>query len=199
MPRYITIAEVNTMLGISGEDTLISQLIDGAESIFDGLIGSETGLITSAKTEDFAINNPNQPREKRNRVFYLGTYKPTAITTINGASPGTANVDYTLSGNVLEFKDAQTPPTTFPYRFRIVYTSGFADINAIPPDIKAAIKTITAAFYNTKNAQGIASFRQDLLSVNYKDGSILDTIIDPASKNIVQATVARYTVYDFYA
>lgn len=199
--RYVTTAEVNTLLGISGEDTLIDSLIDGAESLFDNLIGSETGLISSTKTEDFAVDDDSKPRSKRNRVFDLGTYKPTAITTINGASPGTVNVDYTLTRQRLEFKDIPTPPSAFPYVYRIVYVSGYTAIDAqtqtypLPADIKTAVKYITAGLYNTKNAQGIASFKQDLLSVNYKDGSILDTILDPASKSFIQAVVANYTVY----
>lgn len=193
--RYVTTAEVNTLLGISGEDTLIDSLIDGAESLFDNLIGSETGLISSTKTEDFAVDDPSKPIAKRNRVFDLGTYKPTAITTINGTSPGTLDVDYTLTRNRLELKDVPTPPSSFPYRYRIAYVSGFADIDHVPADIKTAIKYIAAGFYNTKNAQGIASFKQDLLSVNYKDGSILDTILDSNAKTFLQAVVANYTVY----
>lgn len=193
--KYVTVQEVNTLLGTSGEDSLIEALIQGAESLFDGLIGSETGLISSAKTEDFSVNDESLPPEKRNRVFYLRTYKPTAITTINGISPGTLDTDYTLTRNTLEFKDAVDEPTAFPYRFRIVYTSGFADINAVPADIKNAIKYIVSGFYSTKNSQGLSSFKQDLLSVNYKDGSVLDTILDTTQKTFVHATVSRYTVY----
>lgn len=194
--RYVTTAEVNTLLGISGEDTLIDSLIDGAEALFDNLIGSEAGLITSTKTEVFAAEDQTKPAAKRNRVFDLGTYKPTAITTINGAAPGTLNVDYTLTRQRLEFKEVPNPPSAFPFVYTIVYVSGYANIDAIPADIKTAIKYITAGFYNTKNAQGIASFKQDLLAVNYRDSSALDTILDSNSKSYLQAVVAKYTVHD---
>ena len=49
--RYITLSEMNSFLGISGEDSHITSLIEGAESIFDTLIKSELGLLTSTKTE----------------------------------------------------------------------------------------------------------------------------------------------------
>jgi len=200
--RYVTTAEVNTLLGTSGEDELIDSLIDGAESLFDTLIGSETGLISSTKTEDFAVEDQSKPAAKRNRVFDLRTHKPTAITTINGAAPGTLNTDYTLTRNRLEFKDAPTAPSAFPFIYRIAYVSGYTAIDAgtqtypLPADVKTAIKYIVAGFYNTKNAQGIASFKQDLLSVNYKDGSILDTILDQSGKSFIQAVVTKYTVYE---
>lgn len=193
--RYVTVAEVNSLLGTSGEDTLITSLIEGAESLFDSLIGSDTGLLTSSKTEYFEVNDLSKPYLLRDRVFDLGTYKPTAITTINGVSPGTVNVDYTITRQRLEFKLPQISPNTFPYRFAIVYTSGYADIAAIPNDVKTAVKYIVGALYNTKNAQGIASFRQDLLSVNYKDGSVLDTILDGNQKNFIQAVIQSYSVY----
>jgi hypothetical protein len=193
--RYVTTAEVNLVLGTSGEDSLIDTLIDGAEALFDGLIGSETGLISSVKTEDFAVDDTSKPRDLRNRVFDLGTYRPTAVATINGASAGVLDTDFTLTGQRLEFRDFQQTPNVFPFRFRIVYTSGFASIADIPADIKTAVKYIVGALYNTRKAQGIASFKQDLLSVNYRDTGILDTILDPESRGMVAATAANYTVY----
>ena len=132
-----------------------------------------------------------------NRVFDLGAYKPTAVTTVNGASAGTIDVDYIITGNRLEFKDTKTAPTTFPFRFRIVYTAGIvaANVAAVPVDIKTAIKTLASAIYSTRKASGVASFKQDLLSINYKDTNVLDTILDPAEKNVVQVIARKYTVY----
>jgi len=192
--RYVTVAEVNSLLGTSGEDTLITSLIEWAESLFDNLIGSETGLLTSSKTEFFEIDDQSKPYDIRNRVFDLWTHKPTAITSINWVSTGTVNVDYTITRQRLEFEDYQIQPTSFPYRFKIIYVSGYADIAAIPNDVKTAVKYIVGALYNTKNAQWVASFRQDLLYVNY-NGSILDTILDGSEKNFIQSVINKYTVY----
>ena len=80
---------------------------------------------------------------------------------------------------MLELKNGVAIPNTFPYRYKIVYAAGFA---TIPSDVKLAIQTLVGALYNTRNANGISSYRQDLLSVNFKDASILDTITDSEEK-----------------
>ena len=137
---------MNSFLGISGEDSHITSLIEGAESIFDTLIKSELGLLTSTKTEY------HDPKEY-NDSFWMRTYKPTDITTINGVDPGTIGTDYIIDGTKLVLKEALLFPTNFPYNFKIVYVSGFADINAIPQDVKIAIKYIVAGLYNTTKSQ----------------------------------------------
>lgn len=196
---YVTTAEVKTHLSIHGssQDALIDALIDGAESLFNSLVGTDS-LISSEHTEDFDIDNPNVSWYKRNRAFLLGAYKPTAVTTVNGVSAGTIDVDYIIKGNSLELKETPNIPTTFPYRIRIVYTAGITpgtDTAAVPADIKLAIKTITGSLYNARKADGIASFKQDLLSVNYKSESLLDTILDPEAKTAITLTARKYTVF----
>lgn len=198
--RYLDKADLKLLLDISGtgQDNLLDAIIESAESIFDALIGQESGIISSSHTEDFAVNYQNKPWADMNRVFDLGAYKPTAVTTINGVSAGTIDVDYILDGQRLIFKDAKTAPTAFPFRFRIVYTAGItaADLTEIPQDIKTAIKTLASAIYATRKASGVASFKQDLLSINYKDTNVLDTILDPAQKNAVQLIAQKYTVHN---
>ena len=61
--------------------------------------------------------------------------------------------------------------------------------------MKLVIKMLVGAMYNTRNANGVASFRQDLLSVNFKDASILDSLVDPETKGTIQAVVNKYKVY----
>lgn len=198
--RYLDKADLKLLLDISGtgQDNLLDAIIESAESIFDALIGQESGIISSSHTEDFAVNDQNKPWADMNRVFDLGAYKPTAVTTINGVSAGTIDVDYILDGQRLIFKDSKTAPTAFPFRFRIVYTAGIvaANITAIPQDIKTAIKTLASAIYATRKASGVASFKQDLLSISYKDTNVLDTILDPDQKNAVQLIAQKYTVHN---
>lgn len=196
---YVTTAEVKTHLSISGssQDALIDALIDGAESLFNSLIGTDS-LISSAHTEDFDIDDANVSFYKRNRLFYLGAYKPTAVTTVNGVSAGTLDQDYIITGNTLELKETPSIPTTFPYRIRIVYTAGInggTETAGVPADIKLAIKTITGSLYNTRKADGIASFKQDLLSVNYKDENPLDTLLSPENYSAITLTARKYTVF----
>ena len=196
-PRYITNTDIKLLLDITGsaQDTLLDMLIGAAESIFDNLIGEDSGLLTSSKTEDFPIDDTNLPYDDRNQVFNLGHIYPTAITSINGLSMGTVDVDYTITRQRLELKQPKTAPTAFPYRWRVVYTSGYANTAAIPDDVKYAIKTIVAAMYAGRKASGVASFKQDLLSINYKDKNVLDTLLDGTEKGIIQTIVQNYTVY----
>ena len=190
MPAYVTTSEVSDFTG-APNDTTLSAIIDGVESLFNGLIGSETGLLTSIKTEQHEMNT----NRGNGRIFYLKTLKPTAITTINGISPGTINVNYTIVGQKLENELAVTTPTAFPYRYTVVYASGFASISTIPADIKLIIKMLAGAVVNTRKTEGIASFKQDLLSVNYKDTSILD-LLSPENRNAVNLVVNRYRVFN---
>jgi len=189
MGMYVTTSEVSALTGAPNDSTL-SAVIDGVESLFNGLIGSETGLITSTKTEYHPVEN----KCDNGRVFYLKTFLPTSVTTINAVSPGTLDTDYTITGEKLELKDYATTPTVFPYRYKIVYTSGYSSISTIPNDIKLAIKTIVGAIWNSRQTQGMASFKQDLLSVNYKDTSILD-ILGTDEKNFINSIINRYKVF----
>lgn len=185
---------MNTLLGTSGEDTLLTSLIAGAESLFNGLVNADptSGLISASYVDTFREEDfPNI--KKRGIVFFLRQKHPTAVSTVNGVSAGTIDVNFILKGQRLEFETAKDPGTTFPFGWKIAYTAGYAS-NAIPDDIELAIKYIVAGLYNRKNSEGFDSFRQDLLSVNYSKESILDTILDPESKTFVQAVVATYKV-----
>ncbi len=132
MSNYISKEEINSFIGVDMGAINTQLIADTAETIFNELIGSD-GLLASSKTEyfydgDFGLG-------KIGRVFFLRTYNPTVITTINGVSPGTVNVDYTLIGRRLEFEFAKDKPTTFPVRYTIVYTSG---LSTIPNEVKTA-------------------------------------------------------------
>lgn len=206
MPRYTTASDVISYgIGSAAETTLISNLIDNAEALLDNLLGSKTGLISSNKTEYFPYNL-NQPYEKRGKVFFLKTIYPTAIVSIDGVSPGTPGVDYLLEAQRLELKESVTMPNTFPYKTKIIYTSGYSSLTAdpqsypIPQDIKLAVIYMVAALYNRRKSEGIASFKQDLLSINYEKGSgILDTLLAPDNANFVQAVIAQYKQYNVYS
>ncbi len=188
MAKYITTAEASAFTGAPDNATLASVLL-GAEALFDTLIGSATGLIAGSKTE----YHPAENKANNGRIFYLKTHKPTVITTVNGASPGTEDTDYTIEGQKLEFADFISAPTSFPYRYKIVYTSGYSSISTIPDDVKLAIKQITGAIWNSRQAQGMSSFKQDLLSVNY-DKSVLDTL-GTAEKSQLNIVINKYKVF----
>jgi hypothetical protein len=106
--------------------------------------------------------------------------------------PGSVGTDFIIESNRIELKNPLTPSTTFPYRYTIEYSAGYS---TIPEDVKLAVLTLASAIYTTKGSQGVASFRQDLLSVNYKADGILDTIGDPEKKGQVQAVVNKYKTH----
>lgn len=191
--RYVSVADANSMLGTSGEDTLVEAVIIGAEALFDTVAGI-SGLQERAVTEDHPTEPTNVRPEDAGRVFYLAQPAPktSAAVTVNGVSLGTHGTDYEISGNRLELAVPVSRPTAFPYRWRIAYTAGFAT-NAIPEDVKLAVKTIVSAVWQRKAAEGVASFSQDLLTVNFKQASLLDEI-GGTSSHFVKAVAAKYSV-----
>lgn len=189
--QYITIAEANALLGISGQDALVSTLIDGASQLFDTLLGADGNLVSTYRSEYHALNRPGVYSYEQSTVFYLRNKNPTAVATINGVSVGTIDVDYIIEGQKLTLKTPATGPTDFPYRYKVVYTAGYAS-NAIPEDIKLAVKYMVSGLYNSRKSQGISSFRQDLLSVNYTDSGLLDTLLDEEQGNFVRSIITRY-------
>jgi len=188
--KYTTLSSLNAYLGTSGIDALITQLWESAEALLDTLIGD--GIESKTHTDIFKVWYYSANPCKEGRVFYLWSINPTAVTSVNGTSAGTIDVDYILNGTMLEFKNTWNTPVSFPYHFKIVYTAWYA---TIPVDIIQAVNTIAWALYNTRQANGIASFKQDLLSVNYKDWNILDTLLDTNGKWMINAIVNKYTVH----
>ena len=189
--KYVTLSELNSYLGTSGEDTLITTLWNYAESVFDTLIGQVLEEWHVTQYFPYWYSEGNYPE---GRVFWLNSTRIIDIVTINGTDPGTKDTDYIIEWRRLELKNTVTTANTFPFRYTIVYNAGY---NPIPDDVKLAVSILVGALYNTKNANGISSYRQDLLSVNYKDGNILESITDTAQKGVVQAIINKYTVHTF--
>lgn len=187
--KYTTLAKLNEYLWTSGQDTLITSIWEGAEALFDTLIG--TTLEVSSRTDIFNVGYSDCTLHEW-RIFYLNAQNIIDITTINGVDIWTLDTDYVIENQKLELRYGVSIPSTFPYRYKVVYTAGYA---TIPNDVILAINTITGAMYNTKNAQGISSFKQDLLSVNYESDTILDTLWDSEAKGMLEAIINKYKVH----
>ena len=187
--KYTTLDNLNTYLGTSGVDSLMTLTWELAESLFDTLVW--WGIESKNHTQVFkAWYSGNTYHE--GRIFYLSANNITSITTIGWVSAGTIDVDYVIDLQRLEFESARSFPNNFPYQYKIVFVAWFS---TIPDDVKLAVNTIASVLYNTRNANGIASYKQDLLSVNYKDSSILDTITDPEAKGFIQNIVNKYKIH----
>jgi len=189
--KYVTLSELNSYLGTSGEDSLITTLWNYAEGVFDTLIGQD---LVAWHVKQYFPCGYTEGNYEEGRVFWLNRTNIIDIVTINGTEPGTKDTNYIIEWRRLELKNTLATPNTFPYRYTIVHNSWY---DTIPDDVKLAISIIVGALYNTKNANGISSYRQDLLSVNYKDGNILESITDTTQKWVVQAIINKYTVHTF--
>lgn len=158
---YVTTESVNVYLGTSGEDPLIASLIASAESIFNHMINSN-GLSQATFTEKYRYPLGWFHSENIWRVFYLDNINPTALTSVDGVA--LSSWDYYLEGRKLTLKTAVSYQQTFPHLNTIIYTAGYA---TTPDDVKQAIKMMVWFMYQSKNANGLSSFTQDQLTVNY--------------------------------
>lgn len=201
MGNYITSSEVQGFIGTWCDDGTASLLADMSEAFFNQLINSDSGLLSSAKTEYFDPKRDFSCREKVWKVFLLRSYKPTTITTVNGVSPGTLNTNFTLTGRRLEFEFAKDYPTAFPYRYTVVYTSWLtaSELDSAK-DIKTACLYIAKGFYERKKHMDVTSFKQDLLTVNFTTGKdFLDVLSDASEVSFIKLIVNKYLVPYFYA
>jgi len=193
MAQYISSSELQSFLGVTIPEPQALLLVDMCESFFNQIIGSD-GILTSTKTAYF---DSSEVFKHGGMVLYSPTYKPTSVTSINAVSPGTIDVDYTIVGRKITFKDTLTVPTTFPERLTMVYVSGVA---TIPMDVKTCCLYIGKGLWKNKETFDVASFRQDLLSVNYTTGKgILEQIIDPSEVNFIKLIANKYFVTKTYA
>lgn len=181
---YVTTEAVNLYLGTCGEDPLIASFIASAESIFNHLINS-SGLGTATYTEKYRYPLGGFHSENIWRVFYLDNINPTALTSVDGVA--VSSWDYYLEGRKLTLKNSVSYQQTFPHLNTIIYTAGYA---TIPDDVKQAIKMAVGTLYNTKNANGLSSFQQDQLSVNYTDAQSSEDIL--SQNSIFLSIVGKY-------
>lgn len=194
MTQYITSAEVISFIWAECDSTTADLLVAMSEAIFNQLVDCES-LVESAKTEYHEIRDFK--RGKVGRVFYLKTYKPTTITSINDVPAGNINVDYTLVWRRLEFQYAKDLPTSFPYRFKVIYTSGLA---TIPSEIKTCCYYLAKGLFDKKKYTDMTSFRQDLLSVNFGSSEkMIDLISDPSKVSFISLITSKYLVPYYYA
>lgn len=201
MGNYITSSEIIGFIGTSCDEGTASLLADMSEAFFNQLINSPAGLLSSVKTEYFDPKRDFSCPAKVGKVFLLRSFKPTAITTVNGVSAGTLNTNFTLTGRRLEFEFAKDYPAAFPYRYTVVYTSGLtADELNSAKDIKTACLYIAKGLFERKKHMDVSSFKQDLLTVNFTTGKdFLDVLSDASDVSFIKLIVNKYLVPYFYA
>lgn len=184
---YVTTEAVNLYLGTCNEDPLIASLIASAESLFNHLVNSSSGLSQTTYTEKYRYPLGGFTSENIWRVFFLDNINPTALTSVDWTT--VSSWDYYLEGRKLTLKTAVSYQQTFPHLNTIVYTAGYA---TIPEDIKQAIKMIVGFMYNSKNANGLTSFTQDQLEVNYggNQNQNIETIL--SGNWIITSIIRKY-------
>ncbi len=174
MADYVSTSDVNTFLWISGEDTLITQLIPMAEKMVNNFCRVDTFDEHTIEDEehDFDYSWP----------YYLKHSVVDALTEINWA---TFSWDYKLNQRKLRFPSSENlqANSTDWNEILFSYTAGF-DIagGALPKDIKLATLLAVWFLYNERKAQGIKSFTQWDLSVNFskeKDWTQFKSLLSP--------------------
>lgn len=192
MSQYITSSELQSFLGVAIPEPQALLLADMCESFFNQIIWSDT-LKESSKTAYFDFK---EVYKHGGAVLYSPTYKPTSVTSINGVSAGVINTDYTILWRKITFKETLTVPTTFPERLTMVYVSW---LDTIPNDVKTCCLYIGKGLWKNKESFDVASFKQDLLSVNYAGWKgILEQIIDPSEVNFIKMIANKYFVTHTY-
>lgn len=185
---YITTTEVETYAGL-GTGTISASLVSTAEAFFDALAGISLGNIARVESIHLSESYIRLMGQDLGRKIYLNApVDITATVKINGVT--IASTDYTTDGSTLILRNQLPYPLDFPASWKIEYTGGY---NPVPADVKSACILIALSLNSSKNAQGISSFRQDLLSVNYDTaGSLEKTLGDPMSASLVRTIINKY-------
>lgn len=179
---YITASDL-TANGITWETAYLDSLIARVEALFNSLIGDDLGVLEQERTEELCGVYSQY-------CFNLKYQNPITLTTINGDTIDTA--DYKIIGQKLILKDSVSSTTDFPHLCTIVYQAGFT---SVPEDIKQVCLSLAAYIDNTKKSQGISSFRQDLLTVQYGAKEIQDYLETMGQSQIIN----KYKQYYAYS
>lgn len=159
---YVSTADANTYLETSGEDSIVSILVDQASKLIDRYCG--TNFESSTQTNERHQYNWAWP-------YYL-KYPPrwtAPLTHVYWSSVSyTEWTDYILRGRQLTFVSniALNYNTTFNF-ITFTYTSGYT---AIPDDIKDACYMIVSWLYNLRKAMWTSQLTQGDLSVSFTSG-----------------------------
>ena len=184
---YVNSSDVEAYAGL-GSGTIDASIVTAAEAFFDSLVGYN--LEKKARSETITITDGYRRSmgDGFSNTFDLqAQIDETATISINGTALATG--EYYADGRRLYCKYDQEVPD-FPPRFKVEYTGGY---DPVPEDVKSAIILITLSLNASKTAQGISSFKQDLLSVSYDTNNSLEKVIaDPNSLSAVSQVIGKY-------
>lgn len=169
---YITASDL-TANGITGESAYLDSLVARVEALFNTLIGDDAWVLLQDRTEELSNINSQD-------CFLLRYAEPATLKTINGVAIDSA--DYKIIGQKLYLKNTVSSLTDFPYLCTIVYEAWY---DPIPEDIKQVCLSLAAYINNTKTSQGISSFRQDLLTVQYGAKEVQDYLESMGQTQII--------------
>jgi len=193
MSAIITTAEVKTILGISGstQDTLIAFHIESAQNLLYQILGVTDLLTHSVTKEETPIYD--------SLYFYLDEFPVTAITTIYDTGTHDEITGYSFSiGTKNKRKVNIVDSSGVPYgigrsSIKVTYTAGYADIDAVPNDIKTVVALMIGGLM-AKNKQlgGVKEYRVGSKNVIFEDNAsgkkatdIINQFMNNYSKPIV--------------
>ena len=150
--NYITVEDINIMSWISWEDFLIENFISVATKKINSYLWISTLFIATYTNEEYNLLNSN--------IYYLNNINPITVTHINGVVVW----NYKLEGRKLTLENRPVWTETIFNKVKITYIAWFSEI---PEDIKGCMYDLVWFMYNNRKSQGINSFTQWQITVNY--------------------------------
>lgn len=152
---YISLADANLYLGISGQDNLVTDAIDIASGIVDSICYTS---FTYAQTTDKLRYNGTWP-------YYL-TRPIASLLELNGTNIASYNDgdEYIQKGSRIEFDSSILIQDDKRGMISIKYHWGYQNI---PQEIQDATRIILSTVWNSKNTEWIANWTQWDLSIAY--------------------------------
>lgn len=172
---YVTTTEINTFLGTSWEDSLLTLLRDMVESF----------LHSELRITSFEEQSYTEYHEARDDFYIVKELNPTILTSINDVAAS----NYLFEGRLLRIKDSYTCDSWG--RIKLIYTAGYA---TVPQDVKTLVLYMVWGAYNARKGIGIKEWTQGQLSVTYSSQQEMDIF-----NQMFTSLMSKYKKNDIYA
>lgn len=190
MAQIITSAEARQFIPklTSGEDALLTALIDAVDAAFAFWLGYPEQTTTGSATITPTVYTEflDGPDAVHADLLRLGRWPLTAVTTIHddpervyGATTLVAATDYELDGRhglvILTTSSVQGAWSTSYRAIKAVYTAGHA-IATMPTDIKLAARLAVSHYFRLRHQAGHSSISQQGGSTSIRPETLPDSV-----------------------
>jgi len=163
MANYVSEAELNTILGTSGETALLTELNELATAYINNFLRITTLAKKTAQEEIQDYNGTNE--------YFTKELNPSDLVEVNGATV-VGVVDITW--RKITFQHTPINTDTIFNKITLKYTYGY---ETIPDDIKWVVYWIVGYLYNWRKTAGIKSFTQWQITVTKDDVKSIESML----------------------